>query len=594
MKKLIQAVAVNFADLLREGYFRVPRHQRYYDWKKEQVTDLLNDLYDATMDEHPCHFLGSIMLIGQEGEKNQFEINDGQQRIVTFSMICAYFCKVLHDTGNSKGEANCLRILFDVPEGHDDTLDNAESLRPRVTPPRNDRINFHKLICGNEIGRNGKMTVAWDAIQSFFTKKKDFSPAQQNKMLEFMLNKTVVIRLEVDHSLDVNAVYEAMNYRGKSLSEVDLLKNYFLSFFANDRGALRYQSTSEKFEKISTAISANYIPGYVRCYIQVRHGFIRKEQFFRDTKNLFSGRREDKAKQVSSLVEGMASSHSLQIFRSIVRPSEGLDFLQKLTSDARKGKSKMRIASYLLDLQRYKITRPILFALLICYSESSITSRNGTALFAYVGIKLLASFVQRIAHVSNSFAPSVYEENFANLSKQIHDAKCHTAQTFFDAIKRMDKLGIIDDRHYTYLMNSKYMGKSSLAKSGHILRRIAELQDQKAVGDDGQISIEHILPKSKQSHAHAQTSWAHSFSQSECDRLVHSLGNLTLLSKHHDNPNAVSSASFAAKKQVYSASSFKMTKDICGYTDWTPDNVKDRQRELVKIATEQIWNFDFQ
>lgn len=585
MDSLINASDIKIADLLRSGLFKVPRHQRYYDWDKRQVDDLLNDLYDSAVQNKSCYFLGSIMLI-KNGKQNEFEINDGQQRMITFSMICAYFCRSFKEQNDSDGESDTLRVLFDIPKGHGKTLEDTESTSPRIMPPQNDKANFNRLIRGDDIGRSGKMTLAWNQIISFFAEKPNFDIKQQKEILKFMLNKIVVIRLEVDNSLDVNAIYETLNSRGKNLSDIDSIKNYFLSFFANDETVNRYD-VCEKFEKIGTAIPATHISDYVRCCMQAEYGFIHKEQLFHKTKSIFSGSKAEKSREIFKLTDSLSASGNLQIFKMLLRKPESSDFLDSLTKDAKKSNNRRKIDSYLLDLHDYKITRPIVLTLLFCYFNESTRTKKQKASFVYGCCKILASFVQRISHVSSSFKPSVYEEHFAGLAKGINKGKCNTVEMFFDRIKHIDNLGLIDDSRYINLMESKFYGKNSLKKSRYILRNIVGWQEKNPVIVAEKISVEHVLPKSAQHYT--KKGWAEKFDQADCDRLLYCLGNLTLLS--NDSSTAKDNASFSAKKRLYSDSSFKLTRDICNYDEWIPETIEKRQHELIKIAAKQIWNF---
>ena len=79
----------------QENYF-VPKYQRPYVWKKEQWEDLLRDL-----EEDEGHFMGSIICVPRisedisPGERFQFEIIDGQQRLTTIIiMLCALYKKL--------------------------------------------------------------------------------------------------------------------------------------------------------------------------------------------------------------------------------------------------------------------------------------------------------------------------------------------------------------------------------------------------------------------------------------------------------------------------------------------------------------------
>ena len=88
---VIGAEAMLFSDLFQQGYFDVPWHQRYYDWKPSDVQALLHDIEDAIKEERDCYFLGAIMLV--EIGHQRWAINDGQQRMITISLMCAALCR---------------------------------------------------------------------------------------------------------------------------------------------------------------------------------------------------------------------------------------------------------------------------------------------------------------------------------------------------------------------------------------------------------------------------------------------------------------------------------------------------------------------
>lgn len=587
MSELIKARESTLAELLRDGRFHVPIHQRYYDWEMEHVDALLHDLADAINEDSPCHFLGSIMLI-EKGE-NEWEINDGQQRIITFSLVCAFLCKIFHEKEYSSGESNILRVLFDLSEAHGESLQNADALSPRVTPPRNDKTNFNNLIRGYDVGTNGKMTTAWSNIVSFFNNPKHQDWDWQKKALRFLLNKFIVIRLEVDRSLDANAIFETLNYRGKYLEQVDLIKNHFLSFFNSDTQRVQSETMHDNFEKIYSSFNSKNVSEYVRCYMEARYGFINKEKFFKETQRIFVDRSDEKSKEIFGLVNDAAKDQRIGIFKTFLRRSTNQEFLKQLTSHAKKSNSKRKIDDYLLDLHKYTIIRPIVFALFCSYSIVPERDKRKTAKFVYNCTKLLSSFVQRVAHTGD-FRPSVYEEKFANLAKDITDKSCVNAKEFLDRLRDCDKTGIINDATYIKQMETQFYTKSSLAKSRYILGKIFEFTGNIQIADN-QVSIEHILPRSKVHSSKA--GWKSQFSSNDHDRLVHCLGNLTLLLKTENSPVESDNQSFIEKKRIYKNSSYQLTKDICNFAKWSPNSIKTRQRKLATIAAKNIWNFEF-
>ena len=586
MSNPITAKGSTLAELLRDGFFNVPRHQRYYDWEDSHVKALLADLAEAASQGAPCHFLGSIMLIRSESEK-KWEINDGQQRIITFSLICAYLCKSLHDRGPSTEENHILRVLFNLHEGHDNTLQDVDDLTPRVTPPRENKTDFNLLIRGYDVGANGKMIHAWNAITKFFENPQYQTLPWQKKMVNFMLNSVLVVRLEVHESLDKNAIFETLNYRGKHLDQVDLIKNYFLSFFSNDPTAARGDTVYEGFERIYENFP-KVVSEYVRCYMQTKYGFINKEQFFRDTRNRFGHPKKGKPGEIFTLVNGLAKKENIEIFKTVRQKSASANVLHQLTIDAKKTKNRRKVDAYLLDLHEYTIARPIIFSLLYCYVYAPKNQKIERAKFVYRCLKLLASFVQRIAHVGN-FRPSLYEEKFADLAMSISKNKCTSAKQFLDNIQTYDHAEIINDARYIEQMKTRFSSQSSIKKSSYILKKIIEHEAQGTIINDEQISIEHILPKSDEHNS--KPAWAQKFNQDDRDRFTHCLGNLTLLSKNDNSPKASDNESFAAKKKIYAKSSYQLTKDICAHAAWTPRIVQNRQAKLAKIAAKQIWDF---
>ena len=582
----ITAKGSTLAELLRDGVFNVPRHQRYYDWDDSHVKALLADLAEAASQGAPCHFLGSIMLIRSESEE-KWEINDGQQRIITFSLICAYLCKIFHDRGMSTQENHILRVLFDLHEGHNKNLQDADDLSPRVTPPRENKTNFNLLIRGHDVGANGKMILAWDAITKFFENPQYQTLSWQKKALDFMLNSVLVVRLEVDESLDVNAIFETLNYRGKHLDQVDLIKNYFLSFFSSDLTTARGDTVYEGFERIYENFP-KVVSEYARCYMQTKYGFINKEQFFRDTRNRFGHPKKGKSKKVFKLVNGLAKKENIEIFKTVRQKSASADVLHQLTIDAKKTKNRRKVDAYLLDLHDYTIARPIIFSLLCSYVYADKGQKKAKAKFVYASLKLLASFVQRITHVGN-FRPSLYEGKFADLAMSISKNECTTAQQFLDNLKTYDNAEIITDARYIEQMKTRFYSQSSIKKSSYILKKIIEHEAQGTIINDDQVSVEHILPKSDEHNF--KPAWAQKFNQDERDRFTHCLGNLTLLSKNDNSPKASDNESFVAKKKIYAKSSYQLTKDICVHAEWTPRIVQNRQAKLAKIAAKQIWDF---
>lgn len=73
-----------FQELIANGVkYKVPRFQRDYSWQQEQWEDLWDDINSIETEDY--HYMGYIVL--QRKGQYDFEVIDGQQRLITLSLI---------------------------------------------------------------------------------------------------------------------------------------------------------------------------------------------------------------------------------------------------------------------------------------------------------------------------------------------------------------------------------------------------------------------------------------------------------------------------------------------------------------------------
>lgn len=89
MAAFIQSGHERIGDLLsRQRKYRVPEHQRDYTWTDDQVSQFWDDIKTAMSDKGTEYFLGPIVFMEIEEDKD-YEIIDGQQRLATSLMLLA-------------------------------------------------------------------------------------------------------------------------------------------------------------------------------------------------------------------------------------------------------------------------------------------------------------------------------------------------------------------------------------------------------------------------------------------------------------------------------------------------------------------------
>lgn len=579
------------SDLLHKGRFRVPWHQRYYDWDREHVRALLNDIFGAMEEGRECYFLGAVMLV--DVEEGIWEINDGQQRMITLSIICAVLCRhfALESPG-SQHEGLALQFLFDLHRRGAWTLAEANSYRPRISPPINDQMYFRQVICGNTIGANGKFTAAWREVTNFFS---GMGTKLCENYLAFVLQNLEIACLWVPATIDANAVFETLNFRGKKLSALDLIRNHIYSYFGSESDAERRRKVHDHLEDIRlTFPNPTKASEYMRCQLQCRFGFLRKDHFYRDARTaILSQGDKDHSEQQSradyafALTERITSRAELELFRTIMAPKPSPELIERFRIDSRTTRSRRNIAVYLRELRAYKVVQPLLFAFMAWYlRETDLKARRRVATVINKNLERLSAFVLRTAFVAKKFEPSRFEAAFANFAQEISSAGALPNDRFVQFLQGCDHAayGVLDDSRFRgAIVDARMTGKRKILQ--FLLGINSELQTDSQILDETSCTIEHILPESSK---HWQE-WT-GFASAEKEDWAHRLGNLTLMGPSDNRPGPKFNGSFEKKIPSYRGSGIAMTRQIAKHADWTPDVIRQRQHEMAKIAV-RVWKF---
>ena len=178
----------------------IPDYQRFYSWKTSHVTDLLKDVFSRTTP----YLLGTIIL--HQTEDGQFDIVDGQQRLVT------------------------LTILLKELEAPDDRLVllKAPFSKGALAAIRNAQQAIRAFLRGREAQK-----------QEFLSR---LCPAgDDERFLTFD-----VLTLHGDNALDrAYTFFDSVNSKGKALSDFDLLKAHHLMFIPTEQESLAQEHNDE-------------------------------------------------------------------------------------------------------------------------------------------------------------------------------------------------------------------------------------------------------------------------------------------------------------------------------------------------------------
>jgi len=586
---LIEARSLRFPKLLQEGFFEVPWHQRYYDWKSDHVCELLLDIEEALIENRECYFLGSIILVKKEPPR--WEINDGQQRMITFSLICAALCRKFADNESvSHNEARALRILFDLDADETCSMVDVQNYSPRITPQLDDQLAYWNMIRGKTIGANGFITTAWREIENFIASQ---TLVQSEDYFNFLVQKLEIACLVVPPEIDPNAVYETINCRGKVLDDVDLIRNHIYSHFNADHYVEKRNSVHKNLERIQTNLKTQKRASeYMRCHLQCIFGFLRKDRFYREVKKEIKKQSQQVGKSLPDyafvLAENLAKPMNLSLFSEvIISTNPDPTTIDAFNRDSQKTNSPRNIKVFLWELKGYTVTQPLVFALLSTYlRETDDRRKKRIAKTVHNKLSNLATFILRTAFVAK-FEPSNFEKRFSNFAKKIMQDEEVSNEKFamFLLDCDLDSFGILDDSKFKQELSDVRMKGAAKIK-----RFLFGINSNPSRGfqiyKDTEFTIEHILP---QSHHH-WVDWK-AFEDQDPKEWINRIGNLTLLTRTDNRPVQRFNQSFANKKEIYKGSSLSITSRLAKYDDWTPENINKRQHHMVKRAIE-VWRFD--
>lgn len=239
MAELVKSISEIFSN----RSFRIPDYQRGYAWKKEkQLNDLWQDL--ELLPSNRDHFTGTLVLkptpypnnewIDRRGEDHQvFDVIDGQQRLATIIILL----KAIHLEMDTIGEDQDL--IKGIKENYLFCEDSNHLTVTLLTPNRDSRDFFRSQILMDQYdpkGETNRSVMNMEEAKTFFleklaAKRNELGDAYPTWLGQLRLKVTRQLKLivyEVANELDAGTIFETMNDRGKPITEMDKVKNYFL------------------------------------------------------------------------------------------------------------------------------------------------------------------------------------------------------------------------------------------------------------------------------------------------------------------------------------------------------------------------------
>ena len=217
----MQANKTEIQDII-EGtkQYVVPLFQRRYIWEKKHWQMLWDDLWGLyeTESSRP-HFMGSMVTIPETLSPQgvtKFLLIDGQQRLTTiFILFCALRDYAKKSNDPLLAEEIEYKMLVNKFEN--------ELNYYKLLPTQEDRPAFQKIIHQEQFSDVREISKCY----RFFEDQISKNQVDVRKIKQIICNQLSIVSVVLSSDDDPHLVFESLNFKGKSLTQADLIRNYF-------------------------------------------------------------------------------------------------------------------------------------------------------------------------------------------------------------------------------------------------------------------------------------------------------------------------------------------------------------------------------
>jgi hypothetical protein len=536
--------------LLSDRLLSIPDYQRAYSWTLDEVEELWLDLDKAIEQQAQEYFLGSIVTTAGGGRRQQ--VIDGQQRLATATLLYA----AMRDMFRARSDERAGDIERDLL-GKKNM--RTRELEPRLILNAEDNAVFQAIIGGNggavhpTQASHRRMMEAFayfgDRIEKLVAgRSADDWQAPLVALHDFVLEKALVIDVNVADESRAFIIFETLNDRGLNLSTSDLLKNHLLGS-SRDRIEEAKLYWARAMAPFASGGENSDSDSFLRHYWASKKGVVRVKALYSQMRDEITS--PDTAVRFAKDLSGAGPlwaamyDRDAEHWRTFSRRSvSALETLKNLKVE----QCRPLLLAGLRSLPKHEVER--LLTLVIGWSIRWFVVGGGSAgvterLYADTARLVTDGIITSVGDVTDQIAPRVPNDRDFQLA--------------------FEQLSVRRGWLARY-----YLLELELACSGELEPELVPNQNAE------EVNLEHVLPRNAVS-----SEWP-LFSQDELADAVLLLGNQCLLRKSENN--SLGNASFEVKKPVLAKSSLSLTAEIGGCNEWSVDAIRNRQERLAELA----------
>ena len=555
--------------------FVIPVFQRDYTWEEGNWRQFWNDVYhDGTEGGGPGHFVGSIVHVNDSplATMNRSLVIDGQQRLTTFSILCAALRDYIRSAGWDDGP---------TPEQIDgmllrNHLQTGEAVYKLVLRRADDETLRAVVDCKSYDTLAGARSALIAETYDYFRQRLASPETNLSAVWRGVVRTRIVeIGLELPAD-DPQSIFESMNSTGVSLTPGDLIRNYLLMDLKEQDQTRLYsdywRATEEYFRGPGGTLDDDLFDAFLRHYLVLKLG--KNDQGPRH-------RTYEEFKENRKQLQGDGTLEEfLQDIRQFARYYAL--FQGRITPESH------GLAEAMRNLRRRGATPAVLaMRLYECYEEG-----QGLSEADFVrALGMIESYLFRRAIMGFQTRWSTYYRIFANVARDIPNSPDSAPLDMVASTLRQWEewywwWRFPHDSEFAKVLqeNNIYALDNNTRK--HLLERLEKSFESKHSVSTDNLTIEHIMPQTlTEEWQKTLDKNGEDWQQVHVDWL-HRLGNLTLAA---DNPE-MSNKPFENKKAFYAENPLQLTRFVRQQPQWTAAEMEVRGKMLAERAL-KIWPY---
>ena len=392
------------------------------------------------------------------------------------------------------------------------------------------------------------------------------------------LRSLTIIELEITHE-NPQEIFESLNSTGMDLTNVDLLRNYFLMQFAHDQQTMLYENYWSRIED--------------------EVGVDRMEQFFVD---FLVFRKRSDAIAINGRRNHINERNLYYAFKDyyVSMPIDGnFEKTASIFADLRECAEIYRNFVFSDDVNLDKET-PIRKKLYYLLTINDSTKARSLLLYVFdlykrgcINEDMLNEAVDGISSLTFRAkickAQGINRQFAGNMMARLDEIKDYGrfSETFWQAITvGKGSFAFPSDAEFKDALINKDLYQILRSRGAKYLLYMLEKHSPYPKGlppfDTETLSIEHVMPQTLNAHWKLYLT---KDTMQNYESSLHRLGNLALTNYNGE----MSNKSFEEKKQIYAEDRFHYTKKIAQeYDKWQISEINDRARKLANEAL-KIW-----